>query len=227
MDVTLIKDLPKEERPRERFVKYGANSLSNQELLAILLRTGTKKKSAMSLATNILQKFESIKNINDATIEELLSINGIGTTKAVQVLCAIELGKRIMTHIPNNSFSIRSPEDCANLLRNELKHLKQEHFMCVYLNVKNEVITKKTLFIGSLNRSIVHPREVFKEAVKRSAASIICVHNHPSGDPTPSQNDINVTKRLLEVGKIMGIDVLDHIIIGGDNFVSLKEKGEV
>jgi DNA repair protein RadC len=163
--------------------------------------------------------------LKSATLEEITSINGIGSAKAIQILAAVEIGRRISNLSYNDRYVIRSPEDGANYVMNDMRFLSQEHFVCLYLNTKNQVIHKQTIFIGSLNASIVHPREVYREALKRSAASIIALHNHPSGDPTPSREDIEVTKRLVECGKIIGIDLLDHLIIGENKFVSLKEKG--
>lgn len=221
----MIRDVPKEDRPRERLLKLGASQLSNQELLAILLGSGTRQESVTDLAQRVLIHFEGIMLLKDATIEELIAIRGIGSAKAVLLLSAIEFGKRIQQMKPVERYVIRSPEDGADFVMEEMRDLKQEHFICLFLNTKNQVLHRQTIFIGSLNASIVHPREVFKEAVKRSAASIICAHNHPSGDPTPSQEDIQVTKRLNECGKIIGIEVLDHLVIGDRKFISLKEKG--
>ncbi|NCU16931.1 JAB domain-containing protein [Bacillus sp. P1(2020)] len=221
----LIKDFPKDERPRERFIKHGPESLSNQELLAILLRTGTKAESVLQLAQRLIKEFEGLRMLKDATLEELTKIKGIGEAKAIQILAAVELGRRINSLSNEERYSIRSPEDGANYVMEEMRFLNQEHFVCLYLNTKNQVIHKQTVFIGSLNASIVHPREVFREAFRRSAASIICIHNHPSGDPTPSREDIEVTRRLKECGRMIGIEILDHIIIGDKRFVSLKEKG--
>ncbi|WP_143415122.1 DNA repair protein RadC [Geobacillus sp. E263] len=221
----MIRDVPKDARPRERLLSSGPESLADHELLAILLRTGTKEESVLQLAHRLLKHFEGLRLLKDATIEEITSIKGIGTTKAVQILAAIELGRRISRLSYNGRYVIRSPEDGAKYVMEDMRFLSQEHFVAIYLNTKNQVIHRKTIFIGSLNASIVHPREVFKEAIKRSAASIICVHNHPSGDPTPSREDIDVTKRLAECGRIIGIELLDHLIIGDQKFVSLKEKG--
>ncbi|KOO46967.1 RadC family protein [Priestia koreensis] len=226
-ETLLIKDFPQDERPRERLMLYGAKSLSNHELLGILLRTGTKEESVLQLSNRILQHFDGLKLLQDASIEEITHIKGIGTAKAVHIMAAIELGRRIGQLRSEDRYVIRSPEDGANYLMEELRILSQEHFVCLYLNTKNQVLHKQTIFIGSLNSSIVHPREVFKEAFRRSAASIICVHNHPSGDPTPSREDIEVTKRLKECGRIIGIDLLDHLIIGDRKYISLKEKGYV
>lgn len=220
-----MKDFPKEERPRERFIQYGAESLSNQELIALVLRTGTKEASVLTLAQRVLSHFGNLRMLKEATLEELTKINGIGPAKAIQLLTSIELGRRIVNSTAEERYVIRTPEDGANYVMEEMRFLRQEHFVCLYLNTKNQVIHKQTIFIGSLNSSIVHPREVFREALRRSAASIICLHNHPSGDPTPSREDIEVTKRLSECGKLIGIEVLDHIIIGDKRYVSLKEKG--
>nr|WP_303621460.1 DNA repair protein RadC [Paucisalibacillus globulus] len=221
----MIKDVPKEDRPRERLLNLGASHLSNQELLAILLGSGTKEESVMALSNRLLMHFEGLKLLKDATIEELTAIKGIGSAKGVLILSALELGKRLSQYKPNERYVIRSPEDGADYVMEELRNLNQEHFVVLFLNTKNQIIHRQTIFIGSLNASIVHPREVFREAVKRSAASIIVAHNHPSGDPTPSQEDIHVTRRLAESGKMIGIELLDHLVIGDRKFVSLKEKG--
>nr|WP_261133310.1 DNA repair protein RadC [Bacillus sp. Marseille-Q3570] len=222
-----IRDFPLNERPRERMLKEGASVLSNQELLAIILRSGTKEESVLQLSHRLIQQFEGLNLLKDATIDELIAVKGIGNAKAVEILASLELGKRVNRLQIEDRYIIRSPEDGANYVMDEMRFLSQEHFVCIYLNTKNQVLHKQTVFIGSLNASIVHPREVFKEAMRRSAASIICFHNHPSGDPNPSREDIEVTQRLSECGKIVGIDVLDHIIIGDRKFVSLKEKGYV
>jgi DNA repair protein RadC len=221
----MIRDFPQDERPRERLIQSGAASLSNQELLAILLRTGTKSESVLQLSNRLLNRFDGLNLLKDASLEEITKTKGIGLAKAVQIMAAVEFGRRISNLAFDDRYSIRSPEDGANYVMNDMRFLAQEHFVCLYLNTKNQVLHKQTIFIGSLNASIVHPREVFKEAFRRSAASIICIHNHPSGDPTPSREDIEVTKRLVECGRIIGIDILDHLIIGEKKFISLKEKG--
>lgn len=220
-----IKDVHEADRPRERFLRQGASSLSNQELIAILLRTGTKEESVLLLANRILMKFEKLHALKDATIEEITSIKGIGEAKAIQLLAAVELAKRLARKEYDTRFSIRSPEDAAKLLIPEMSSLNQEHFVVLFLNTKNQVMHKQTIFIGSLNASIVHPREIYREAVKRSAACIICAHNHPSGVVTPSAEDIDVTNRLVEAGLIMGIELVDHLIIGDHTYLSMKEKG--
>ncbi|AZU63499.1 RadC family protein [Neobacillus mesonae] len=223
----MIRDFPQDERPRERFILHGPQSLSNHELIAILLRNGTKDESVLQLANRMLTHFEGLRQLKSATLEEITEIKGIGTAKAIQILAAVEIGRRIANLNFTDRYVIRSPEDGAKYVMNDMRFLTQEHFVCLYLNTKNQVIHKQTVFIGSLNASIVHPREVFREALKRSAASVIALHNHPSGDPSPSREDIEVTKRLVECGKIIGIDLLDHLIIGENKFVSLKEKGYV
>ena len=220
-----IHDVHEADRPRERLIRQGARSLSNQELIAILLGTGTKRESVLTVANRVLINFEKLHNLKHATLEEITEIKGIGEAKAVLLLAAIELGRRLASKDLEERFTIRSPEDAATFLMQDMTSLQQEHFVCLFLNVKNQVLHKQTIFVGSLNASIVHPREIFREAVKRSAASIICSHNHPSGIPTPSPEDIDVTTRLYEAGKIVGVDLLDHVIIGDHQFISMKEKG--
>lgn len=221
----IIRDAHTVDRPRERLRQNGAQQLTNQELLAIIFRVGIKNLSVTQLAANVLTHFEHLHDIKDATVEELIEINGIGEVKAIELLAAIELGRRVSAKQVQDRWTIRTPDDAATLLMSDMTALKQEHFVVLYLNVKNQVIHKQTIFMGSLNASIVHPREIFREAVKRSAASIICAHNHPSGNPTPSSEDIDVTKRIQHAGEVLGIELLDHVIIGDHQFISLKEKG--
>jgi DNA repair protein RadC len=220
-----LRDVPTEERPRERMQTLGADALSNAELLAILLRTGSKSESVLHLSERLLIEAEGLRNLSDMSLNEMTSLHGIGQAKAIQIKAALELGKRVGSLSREERYVIRSPKDAAFYLMEEMRNLKKEHFVCLFLNMKNQVLGKETVFIGSLNASIVHPREIFRSAVKRSAASIICLHNHPSGDPTPSPEDIQVTKRLSEAGELMGIEVLDHVIIGDQVYISLKEKG--
>lgn len=226
-DLIMMEDVPKNSRPRERLIQEGADSLSDQELLAILLGSGTRDESVLALSMKILKQFDGLRLLRDASVEELKEVRGIGDAKAVLLLAAFELGKRVHRLQFNDRFTIKSPSDCAEYMMDELRFLQQEHFVCLFLNTKNHIIHRQTIFVGGLNSSLVHPREIFKEAIRRSAASIICLHNHPSGDPTPSREDIEVTDRLIECGKIMGIEILDHIIIGENRFVSLKEKGHI
>lgn len=222
-----LKDVPKAERPRERLLQYGATHLSNKELIALLLGSGTRTESVLDLANRVLMHFEGLKLLKDATIEELTAIKGIGPARGVIMLAALELGERLNKYKPSERYVVRSPEDGADYVMEEMRTLDQEHFIALFLNTKNQIIHSQTIFIGTLNSSVVHPREIFREAVRRSSASIIVAHNHPSGDPTPSPEDINVTKRLVKAGKIMGIEVLDHLVIGDGRFVSLKEKGHL
>lgn len=221
----MLRDLPHEERPRERMMHYGAESLSQAELLAILLRTGAHRESAILIAQRLLSRAGGLRGLADLSIEELTTINGIGPAKAVQLKAGIELGRRMANSRLTEPVIIRSPQDAAEILTEQLRYLQKEHFICLFLNTKNHVIAQETLSMGSLNASIVHPREVFRAAMKCSSAAIICAHNHPSGDPTPSPEDISLTARLMQAGEIVGIDVLDHLVIGDSSYVSLKEKG--
>nr|WP_211326572.1 DNA repair protein RadC [Paenibacillus flagellatus] len=223
--VYTLRDVPAEERPRERMLQVGAQALSNAELLAILLRTGTINESAVSLAQRLLVESGGLRRLVEMSTEQLTALKGIGAVKALQIQAGIELGRRLARTTRPETVTIRSPQDVSLLLTEELRYLQKEHFVCLFLNTKNHVIGQETLSIGSLNASIVHPREVFLAAIKRSSASIICAHNHPSGDPTPSPEDIDITRRLVEAGSVIGIDVLDHIIIGDRTNVSLKELG--
>ncbi len=220
-----IKELPEEERPREKLVKYGADSLTNAELLALIIRIGNRERTAVELAQDILSYYGGIKGLNYSGISELVSIKGVGKAKAVQIQAVLELSKRLASSNGNGKEVIKTPDDVANLLLPELRFLTQEVFKLVLLDIKNQVIALPMISKGGLSSSIVHPREVFKEAIKRSAAAIILAHNHPSGIPEPSKDDIKITRRLIEAGNIIGIDVLDHIIIGDGNYMSMKEKG--
>jgi len=223
---TTLRESPPDEQPREKMLERGPDALSNAELLAILLRTGSARETAVGLAGKILKECGSLRNLVNMSVEEMTRIKGIGPVKAVQIKAGIELGKRVSKlQSLRDAPLIRSPKDVADLLMEDMRYLQKEHFVCLFLNTKNRVIAQETLSMGSLNASIVHPREVFLAAIKRSSASIICVHNHPSGDPTPSPEDIELTARLVEAGEIIGIDVLDHIVLGDHRFVSLKEKG--
>ncbi|MHA6485153.1 RadC family protein [Paenibacillus sp. strain BS8-2] len=223
----VLRDVPHEERPRERMMRYGAEALSHAELLAILLRTGTKRQSAIHLANSILRQSGSLRGLLDMSHEELTSINGIGPAKALQLRAGIELGRRMIKTRIDDWVTIRKPKDAADYVMEELRYLDKEHFVCLFLNTKNGIIARETLSVGTLNASLVHPREVFRAAIKRNSASVICAHNHPSGDPTPSPEDITLTDRLVEAGKLVGIEVLDHIIIGDGKFMSLKELGHM
>ncbi|MCG1008841.1 DNA repair protein RadC [Salinicoccus sp. ID82-1] len=219
----LIKEMHNADRPRERLMNYGADKLTNQELLGIIINTGNREESSVTVANRIIKDMKSIRELRDLTYQELISIKGIGEAKAITILAVIEVAIRMHTHSLEEDVYIKSPEDVSDFLMEKMRYYQQEHFVVLYLSTKNMVIHQETMFKGSLNSSIVHPREVYKEAVKRSAAAIICVHNHPSGDPSPSREDIEVTKRLHDCGDMIGVDFLDHIIIGAGKFISLKE----
>ncbi|GFZ86158.1 UPF0758 protein [Paenibacillus marchantiophytorum] len=221
----MLREVPSEERPRERMLQYGAGALSHVELLAIILRTGTVSESAVHLAARILNESGGLRSLVDMSKDQLTQIKGIGDAKALQILAGIELGRRLAKSKHSERVTIRSPKDIADFMSEDLRYLQKEHFVCLFLNTKNHLLGQETLSMGSLNASIVHPREVFRAAIKRSSASIVCVHNHPSGDPTPSPEDIQITHRLIEAGTIIGIEVLDHVIIGDQRFISLKEQG--
>jgi len=217
-----IKELPEFERPREKLVKKGAKALKKEELLAILLRTGLKGKNALEIANDILVKYGD-KKLLGASYEELRNIHGVGPTKAVQILAAIELGSRLFKEKSEKEIYINSPEDIIKELAH-IKENKKENFVVLYLDARNKLIYKETVSIGSLNANLVHPREVFEPAVRYLAAQIVLAHNHPSGDPEPSEDDLEITKRLIESGKILGIEIVDHIIITKTGFTSFKEK---
>ncbi|PDO10219.1 MAG: hypothetical protein BLM47_08170 [Candidatus Reconcilbacillus cellulovorans] len=223
--VLTLREVPSDERPRERMLRFGAQALSNAELLAILLRTGTVRESAVLLAQRLLREAGGLRGLVAMTTEQLTRLKGIGPAKALQIQAGIELGRRLATLAPENVPAIRGPCDVARLFMEEVRHLRQEHFLVLFLNTKNRVIGKKTLSVGTLNASLVHPREVFRAAIQHASASIICVHNHPSGDPSPSAEDLTLTRRLVEAGNVVGIPVLDHVVIGDGCYASLKELG--
>jgi len=217
-----IKELPEFERPREKLTKKGARALKKEELLAIILRTGLKGKNAVEVAEDILGKYGD-KKLLDASYEELRNIRGVGPTKAVQILAAIELGSRLFKEKSEKEVYINSPQDVVKEIE-YIKENKKENFVVLYLDARNKLIYKETVSIGSLNANLVHPREVFEPAVRNLAAQIILAHNHPSGDVEPSEDDLVITKRLMEAGKIMGIEIDDHIIIAKNGFFSFKDK---
>lgn len=224
-DSFTVHDLPLGERPRERLLKLGSEALSAQEILALILGRGIKGESVMVTSQKLLSRFGNLKGIANASIEELTQISGIGQAKAAQIKAAVELGKRLEDDaIETQKSIVKSPADVAALVRSQLKGKKKEHFLVLCLDTRNRVINCRPVSIGSLDTSIVHPREVFKEAVSSSAASVIFVHNHPSGDPEPSKEDVELTKRLAKAGEIIGIDVLDHIIVCDRSYLSLKAK---
>ena len=200
------------------------HSLSFQEIIASIIGSGSKKTSAIDLAHNIIKHGNGVGFLGDCSVEELCEVHGIGISKACQIVAAVELGKRIYEMPKLNLQKISSPKDAADIYMHELRYLKKEKFNVIFLDTKNHIISKENISIGSLNASIVHPREIFNRAVKRSSNAIILIHNHPSGNPEPSKEDVNITKRVVEAGKILGIDVLDHIIVGDLSYYSFKEN---
>ena len=218
-----INEIPSGERPREKLLFYGAQCLSNEELLAIILRTGNKDSNVVELSYRIIHSVGGLNGLFKASAKELMEVKGVKEAKATQILAMCELYKRFKVS-ELTQVKISKPSDVAKLVLDELRMLRQEVLILINLDTKNKVISKKEIFKGGLNSSLVHPREIFREAVKDSAASIIICHNHSSGDLTPSRDDINITTRLKECGKMMGIELLDHLIIGDNRFISLKEK---
>jgi len=224
-DSFTVHDLPLIERPRERLLKLGSEALSAQEILALILGRGIKGESVMVTSQKLLSRFGNLKSVANASVEELTQTRGIGPAKAAQIKAALELSKRLEADVGEKPQPmLKSPEDVAAVVRSQLKGKKKEHFLVLCLDTRNRLINCKPVSIGSLDTSIVHPREVFKEAVSSSSASVIFVHNHPSGDPEPSKEDVELTKRLAKAGEIIGIDVLDHIIVCDKNYLSLKAK---
>ena len=220
----MIKEIPFNERPRERFMNHPKEAISNQELIAIILRTGSKTESVLDLSKRVLVKHKTLKEISNLSVKDLMEIRGIGKSKAIELLAAFELGKRVNKERFEVKKKLHSPESIYMYMKDQLEMKTQEHLVALYLNTKGELLNKKTLFIGSLTSSLIHPREIFKYAVINSAASIILVHNHPSGDPSPSEQDKHITRLIHENSRMMDIELLDHIVIGRDKYYSFKEK---
>lgn len=219
-----MKELPEDMRPREKLLKMGEGRLNEHELLAIILGMGTTKINALDLAKELMIRYRTLRGLKEASLEELMTQHGIGAAKAVSIKAAIELGRRLAL-CQEERPTITSPEDVKILVMEEMRYLDREHFKVIYLDRKGGIIIAEDISVGGLHSSMAHPREVFKNAVKRSAASVILVHNHPSGDPSPSNEDIETTRRLAEAGQIIGIEVLDHVIIGDNKYCSMKSKG--
>ncbi|NOZ76925.1 MAG: JAB domain-containing protein [Euryarchaeota archaeon] len=219
-----IRELPSEERPRERLMRAGAESLSSSELLAIILRTGTQSENVLSLSSRILATYP-LPELSRASVADLMRLPGIAEAKACQIVAAFELARRLMGHPPVDRPRLSTPSDCFAILSPKLTGLRKEHFVCLYLDTKNRLIHQETVSIGTLDASVVHPREVFQKAVEQSASAVVLAHNHPSGDPEPSPEDLALTRTLADAGRILGIRVLDHIICGDGRYVSLKERG--
>lgn len=220
-----IHDLPEATRPRERLARYGEASLSNEELIAIILRSGAEGLNVLDLATQLMRHYHNdLGELARASFEELQQHHGVGPAKAAQLLAAKELGKRMLHASPESRLRVQSPREAADLLMNELAYADQEYVKVILLDSRNYVIATPTLYKGSLNTAQVRIGEVFKEAIRRNAAAIIVAHNHPSGDPTPSPEDVVLTRRMVEAGRLLNIEVLDHLILGHSRWVSLKER---
>lgn len=224
----MIKDLPDEERPRERLIKYGKENVSNEDLISIILKTGTKDKSVKDLSNQVLSMFKSVNELKNININTLTKIKGIGYTKSIELIASLELGRRVyyMESI-SNKISIKNGKDIFDYFKYIFSYSDQEKFYTVYLDIKHHIIDIKLLFIGTVNYSVIHPREIFKHAYLLSASFIICVHNHPSGDVKPSDEDIRLTNELFKIGEMQKIPLLDHIIIGSNSFYSFYEKNKI
>ena len=218
----------REERPYEKCEQYGAENLTDAELLAVLLRTGTKRENSLQLAKRILHPDfaqEGILNIHQWSMEQLLEIKGIGSVKAIQILCLSELAKRLSKAEAQSGLNFSAPETIAQYYMEDMRHRKKEAMKLLLLNSKTKLIGESELSLGTVNTTLVSPREVFVEALRRNAVAVILLHNHPSGDPTPSKQDILITRRVTEAGRLIGVELLDHIIIGDNCFISLRDKG--
>lgn len=219
-----IRDFPSGERPRERLQSYGAGHLSNSELLAILLRTGLEGENVLVMASRLLSEFGGLSGLSRITFDEMCDLRGISTAKACQILAGIELGKRVAALTSDDRVDITSPADLAKLFMAEMSSLDREHFRVATLSTRNQVLGIEDLYSGSVNAALIRPAEVFATAIRRNAPQIAIVHNHPSGDPTPSAEDVAITKTLVEAGKLLDIEVVDHLVIGQGKFVSMREK---
>jgi len=224
MNPFTLHDLPKEERPRERLKKVGVDNLSLTELLALVIERGKKGENVLNIAQNLISHFGNLENIKKASIEELCQVKGIGFATACKLKAVFKLGEKAQTKPTKYGQKIESPKDVFELLKNDLGDKKKEHFKILSLDSRNKLISIDDVSVGTINANLVHPREVFKTAIQHLAVSIILVHNHPSGDPEPSEDDLEITKRITEAGKLIGINVLDHIIITRTKFFSFKDK---
>jgi DNA repair protein RadC len=222
---TQIREMPPSERPRERLLRCGSDALSSAELIAIVLGSGTEGDNALDLAERLLANLGGVRSLAGATVLELSAVRGIGPAKAAQLQAAAELGRRCMVSQPADRPRIRGPRDVWELLSHDLRDEVREHFFAILLDTRNGVLRRHVVSVGDLNSAIVHPREVFSPAIRHGAAALVVAHNHPSGDPTPSPEDVQVTKRLLDAGRLLGIELLDHVVLTESGWVSLKERG--
>ncbi len=224
-DQPTIKELPLPERPRERLARLGPAALSTAELLAIILRTGVGGENALLMASRLLARYNGLAGLARASLSELVAERGLGLAKASQLQAALELGRRLTVTLPEERLQIRTPADVATMLLAEMSHLEQEHFWVLFLDTRNRILGSEPVYKGSLNQSQVRIGEVFREAVRRNCAAVIVAHNHPSGDPAPSPEDVAVTRDLVAAGKLLGIELVDHLIIGHGRWISLRERG--
>lgn len=221
---TMIREMPAAERPRERLLQYGERSLSTAELLAIILRVGMQGTSAIDLAQHVLKEFQGLAGLARASCQELCTVRGLSVAKVAQIKAALELGRRLQMETPKERPQILSPQDAAHILLPEMQYLDQEYLKVITLDTKHRVVETPTIYKGSLNASMVRLAEVFRDAIRANCAAILLAHNHPSGDPTPSREDLTLTKEVVKAGRLLDIEVLDHVIIGHQRYISLKEQ---
>ncbi|MCC6603333.1 MAG: DNA repair protein RadC [Anaerolineae bacterium] len=221
----MMRDMAEQNRPRERLLQVGERAVSTAELLAIVLRSGVPGENVLRLAERLLITFKDLPGLARASVAELTAVKGVGPAKAVEIKAALEIGRRLLTTAPEEKPRITSPADAANLLMSEMSFLDKEHLRLVLMDTRNRVLATPTIYIGSLNTSVIRIGELFRAAIKENAAAFIVAHNHPSGDPSPSPEDVAVTRQIVQAGSLLNIDVLDHIVIGHNRFVSLKERG--
>jgi DNA repair protein RadC len=223
--VPMIRDMAEFDRPRERLIQIGAEVLSTAELLAIILRSGTMGESALRVAERLLIEFNHLPGLSRATITELMNVKGVGDAKAAEIKAALEIGRRLVASAPEERPKVTTPDDAFHLLKSEMMFLDQEQLRLILLDTRNRVIRTPTIYVGSLNTSVIRVGELFRAAIRENSAALIVAHNHPSGDPSPSPEDISVTRQIVQAGKLLDVDVLDHIVIGHNRFVSLKQRG--
>jgi DNA repair protein RadC len=221
----MMREIALDDRPRERLVQVGERSLATAELLAIILRTGTGGENVVRLAERVLAALGGLSGLARASVTEMQAVRGVGRVKAIEIKAALELGRRLMVSAPEERSRITSPADAANLLMSEMGYLEQEHLRVILLDTRNRVLATPTIYVGSLNTSVIRVAELFRPAIQENAAALIVAHNHPSGDPAPSPEDIRVTRQIRQAGELLDIDVLDHVVIARQGYISLKERG--